>query len=134
MVESGLISKLMSVAQGDAVALKDLASVPHGRLLEAWDESTRPAITRPAVLKVLLDLRDGRISQAEAGDWGKFVFYGHLPYVEYPHMPLDIDYDEVDDEIATAIMELEWIGDEIDGQLVGEHLESLIGRLREFHN
>jgi hypothetical protein len=94
----------------------------------------RPAITRPAVLKVLLDLLDGRISQAEAGSWGKFIFYGHLPDVEYPHMPLNIDYDEVDDEIATAIMELEWIGDAIDGQLIGERLESLIARLRELHN
>ena len=115
---------------GNAPAVRLLAGVDQRLVLQAWTSSTRPPVTRTAVLRVLTDLASGAVSQEAAGTWAKFIFSGHLAGAPYPLMPLDIEYDEIDDEVAESIMKLELIGDPVEGTVDGERLATLISKVR----
>ena len=118
---------LESVVAGDVEKLPVLERHTQDELRYLWQHSKQPPVTRQAVLRVLMRLHRGEITQRQVASWAQFLFYGSTSTAQLPYKPLDIEYDPLhEDLVATAIMRLEQTDDDRPGPLSTEELDSMI--------
>jgi len=124
------IRDLELAIEGDASRLDNLRRLSGPELHWAWEQSSRPKVTRAAVLSVFMALRDSRITPDQASHWAVFASRGYIPG-PVDIRPIDTEYEPADDDaIVDALNRLEGVNDEIDGPLEPEEFEHLIDSLR----
>jgi len=123
---------LVRAVAGDARALRVLAELNHDALARAAVGLTPLIVTPEATIRVLEDLRAGRISPESAQSWASFVRRG---YVEDPRQrgtirPVEIDYQpDSESAIVDAVSRLDEIGDVVDGVVSRSEIDTLLERL-----
>lgn len=118
------------VVAGDVQRLPLLAQHTHEELRQAWQRSKRPRVTRQGLLRVLMGVRRGEVTQEQAADWAGFIFSGYTSSAKLPLQRLGIEYDPADEDlVARVVMRLEQIGDDVDGPMSVVELEELLAEL-----
>jgi hypothetical protein len=111
---------------GNAAKIRLLFGVPQPVLLDISKRVRDLRLRKQAVLRVLGDLRTGRLGQSDAGEWASFVMHGYVRGHVGRLTVVDIPYEETDDEIAQVILRLEQIGDGIGERVSDQEVEGFI--------
>ena len=87
-------------------------------------------LTKQAVIRVLRDLRAGRVAPRDVQRWASFVRRGFAAPAQGPLVPLDVDYDpRFEDDIVEAVGRMDEIGDVVDGRLTPDEIDEHLVRL-----
>lgn len=130
-MDRDVAADLRRAVDGDAVAVAGL-QVPQEALASAAAGIGDLVLTRDAILRVLGDLRKGRISGEEAQRWSSFVKRGYVSgrAGAGPVRPIIIDHDD-DESTVDVLGRLDDLGDEIDGTMSDDELDQWISRLSD---
>lgn len=129
---SDLQDALVRTVRGDASALGSMATVDHDALVQAAVAVAPLVVTREATIRVLEDLRNGRLRPEVAQCWASFMRRGYIEAVRRTRVirPIHIEYQrDVEDVIADAVSRLDEIGDLVDGVLTRDEIDVLLARL-----
>ncbi len=90
-------------------------------------------LTVGELLHVLRRYAEGKLSLQELTKWAAFTYHGYAPWVKSSRRyPLPIRYEERNEElIAETMLELEQIGDLIDGEFSPERALVIIRKLEK---
>ena len=125
-------TSLERLVAGDLAPLAAVAAASHQEVLEAWQGSTRPTLTRTALIAVLEGLGDGDVSDEDAVRWATLMRHGYLETVG-PTLPaVEIELDEpYADAIIRALSYLEDVTDvRLSGVVDPIYIGQLIAALR----
>jgi hypothetical protein len=124
-------SRIEDALRGNVEAIEALRATRPQELSDAV-RGKQLILTRDAVVSVLTEFRDGKISAVAAQQWASFVSHGQVdgaPQVG-PIEPVEIDWElPYEDAIAEALARLDELGDLIDGELEDGEADQLIADL-----
>jgi len=131
MTSYNLSAILVELACGDLSRLVTLLKAEHEQVRCAREQLSEYRLTRAAVLKVLLGLKDGAFSLSAVQEWASFMRCGFVGAPGgAPVQPIEIDWDpDAQDIIADVLSRLDELGDTIDGTVDEHEVNEMIARL-----
>lgn len=123
---------LSALLRGEISFLSTILGAAHADLLKAAEIQAPLVVTRSALISVLSNWQNGRCSDTEVQRWASFVRHGYVaPGSKEPILPLDICYDEPDEDLIVEIVgRFDEIGDVIDGTIDDIEQQQMLAALQ----
>lgn len=128
-----LAAAISAIVEGDLNGLAAVQAATHRQLRDAAAILPPLIISRPALVRVLEDLRCDLFPTEEIQRWASFIRRGYVPGRSQGEIhPIEIKYDANDEAlIAEIIGRLDELGDQVDGQIDSHEQEAMLLALRE---